>query len=47
MGEFVDYVVSDCPIMGTVVVRHWLNKERGALNSPYILFLEQVKYEQV
>lgn len=27
MEEFVDYVVSDCPIMGTVVVRHWLNKK--------------------
>lgn len=26
MEEYVDYVVMDCPIMGRVVVGHWLNK---------------------
>ena len=29
MKEFVDYVVSDCPIMGRVVVRHYLTKKKG------------------
>lgn len=26
---YVDYVVQDCPIMGTVTVRHWLDGEEG------------------
>lgn len=29
MEEFVDYVVSDCPITGRVVVRHYLANKKG------------------
>lgn len=26
--NYVDYVVQDCPIMGTKVVRHFINEEK-------------------
>lgn len=30
--NYVDYVVQDCPIMGTRVVRHFINEEKQFYN---------------